>query len=156
MSADRLIEAVWGARPPVSAANLLTVYVSQLRRLLGVEAIETRAGGYAAAIDPDDLDAYRFERLVAEGTEARAAGNPELALSRLKRALGLWHGPALADVADAGFAEPEASRLEELRLTSFEERLAAEFDLGNYELVARDARALMLSWTRIASVPDGS
>jgi predicted ATPase/DNA-binding SARP family transcriptional activator len=145
VSADRLIEAVWGARPPASAANLLTVYVSQLRRAIGAEAIETRAGGYAAAIDPDDLDAHRFERLVAEGTAARAAGNPGLALSRLKHALGLWRGSALADVADAAFAEPEARRLEELRLTSVEERLAAEFDLGNHETVAREARALALS-----------
>lgn len=145
VSADRLIEAVWGARPPVSAANLLTVYVSQLRRAIGVEAIETRHGGYAVAIDPDDLDAHRFERLVAEGTAARAAGNPRLALSRLKHALGLWRGSALADVANAAFAEPEARRLEELRLTSLEERLAAEFDLGNHETVAREARALARS-----------
>ena len=116
VSADRLIEAVWGAHPPVSAGNLLTVYVSQLRRAIGAEAIETRAGGYAVAIDPDDFDAHRFERLVAEGTAARAAGNPGLALSRLKHALGLWRGSALADVANAAFAEPEARRLEELRL----------------------------------------
>ena len=143
--ADRLIEAVWGARPPESAANLLTVYVSQLRRAIGSEAIETRPGGYAAAIDLDDLDAPRFERLVREGTAARAAGNPGLALSRLKHALGLWRGPALADAANAAFAEPEARRLEELRLTCVEERLAVELDLGNHETVAREARALALS-----------
>jgi len=145
VSADRLIEAVWGARPPASAANLLTVYVSQLRRAIGADAIETRPGGYAAAIDPDDLDAHRFERLVAEGAAARDAGNPGLALSRLKHALSLWRGSALADVANAAFAEPEARRLEELRLTSVEERVAAEFDLGNYETVALEARALALS-----------
>lgn len=145
VSADRLVEAVWGTEAPASARNLLTVYVSQLRQAIGAEAIETRLGGYAVAIDPDDLDAFGFERLVAEGTAARAAGNPGLAVSRLKRALGLWRGPALADVANTAFAEPEARRLEELRLTSLEESLAAELDLGNYETVASEARALALS-----------
>ena len=114
VSADRLVEAVWGTHAPASAGNLLTVYVSQLRRAIGAEAIETRAGGYAVAIDPGDLDADRFERLVAEGTAARAAGNPGLAVSRLKRALGLWRGPALADVAQrrvrgAGGASPRGA-----------------------------------------------
>ena len=145
VTADRLVEAVWGTHAPASARNLLTVYVSQLRRAIGAEAIETRTGGYAVAIDPGDLDAYRFERLVAEGTAARAAGNPGLAVSRLKRALGLWRGPALADVANSAFAEPESRRLEELRLTALEERLAAELDLGNNETVATEARALALS-----------
>jgi predicted ATPase/DNA-binding SARP family transcriptional activator len=142
VSADRLVEAVWGARAPASARNLLTVYVSQLRRAIGPEAIETRTGGYAVAIDPDDVDARRFERLVAEGAAARAEGNPGLAASRLKRALELWRGPALADVAASAFAEPEARRLEELRLTAREERLAAELELGSHDAVARGARAL--------------
>jgi predicted ATPase/DNA-binding SARP family transcriptional activator len=145
VSADRLVEAVWGTHAPASARNLLTVYVSQLRRAIGADTIETRAGGYAAAIDPDDLDAHRFERLAAEGTTARATGNPGLAVSRLTRALELWRGPALADVAGAAFAEPDARRLEELRLTSREERLAAELDLGRHETVAGEARALALS-----------
>ena len=145
VSSDRLVEAVWGTDAPASARNLLTVYVSQLRQAVGADAIETRAGGYAAVIDPDGLDAHRFERLLAEGTGARAARNPGLALSRLKRALELWRGPALADVADAVFAEPEARRLEELRLGALEERLAAELDLGHHETVASDARTLVLS-----------
>ena len=145
VSTDRLVEAVWGTDAPPSARNLLTVYVSQLRQAIGADAIETRAGGYAVVIEPNGLDAHRFERLVAEGTRARAAGNPALAVSRLKRAFELWRGPALADVADAAFAEPEARRLEELRLTAVEELLAAELDLGHHETVATDARALTLS-----------
>jgi DNA-binding SARP family transcriptional activator len=104
---------VWGTEAPASAGNLLAVYVSHLRRALGAEAIETRAGGYAVAIDRDDLDAARFEQLVVEGTAARTAGNPGLVVSRLKRALGLWRGPAQADVTHAAFAEPEARRLED-------------------------------------------
>jgi predicted ATPase/DNA-binding SARP family transcriptional activator len=145
VSSDRLVEAVWGTDAPASARNLLTVYVSQLRQAIGADAIETRAGGYAVAIDPDGLDAGRFEHLVAEGTRARAAGNPALAVSRLNRAFELWRGPALADVADAVFAQPEARRLEELRLSAVEELLAAELDLGHHETVATDARALTLS-----------
>jgi DNA-binding SARP family transcriptional activator len=70
VSAGGLVDAVWGAKAAASAANLLTVYVSQLRRAIGAKAIETRAGGYAVAIDPEDLDSRRFERLVAAGIAA--------------------------------------------------------------------------------------
>lgn len=145
VSADRLVEAVWGTGAPASARNLLTVYVSQLRRVIGPEAIETRPGGYAAALEPDDLDAGRFESLVAEGIAARAAGNPALAAARLRRAVELWRGPALADVADAEFARPEARRLEELRLACAEESLAAVLEGGNDSAIVAEARALALS-----------
>lgn len=145
VATDRLIEAVWGLRPPVSARNLVTVYVSQLRRAIGADAIETRPGGYAAVIDPADLDADCFAALVAEGAAARAAGNQDLAVSRLHRALALWRGPALTDVADAEFAAAEVRRLEELRLMCVEEQLAAELERGNDETVLPRARALTVS-----------
>src|SRR5215218_7907945 len=129
VAADQLVDALWGERPPPSAPKLLQVYVSHLRRALGNGAVRTGARGYLVSVGADQLDAAVFERLLAEGREARADGNPALAVSRLRRALGLWRGPALADVRDVEPAAAEAARLEELRVDCLEECLAAEIDL---------------------------
>ena len=85
VSADALADAVWGEHPPASAAKLVQVYVSQLRRTLGEGAIETRPPGYVMRVEPEQLDAGRFERLLADGREAMAAGNPALAASLWRR-----------------------------------------------------------------------
>jgi predicted ATPase/DNA-binding SARP family transcriptional activator len=143
VSADRLVDALWGERPPASASKLLQVYVSQLRRAVGSGALATRSPGYVLRADPDQLDADRFERLHAEGRAALAAGNAALAASRLRRALELWRGPALADVAYADFAASEAGRLEELRIDCLEERLAAELDLGRQDGVLTELTTLV-------------
>ena len=144
VSSDRLVEAVWGTDAPASARNLLTVYVSQLRRAIGADAIETRAGGYAVVIERDGS-----MRIASSGWSGSRAGSRSRKSCpgglAPERAFELWRGRALADVADAAFAEPEARRLEELRLSAVEELLAAELDLGNHETVATDARALTLS-----------
>jgi predicted ATPase/DNA-binding SARP family transcriptional activator len=133
VSADALIDAVWGERPPSSAAKLVQVYVSQLRRALGEGAIETRPPGYAMALEPEQLDAARFEALLAAGREAMAAANPALAAALLRRALDLWRGRALEDAQGAAFAVVEARRLEELRLACVEERLDADLALGRHD-----------------------
>ena len=130
-SADVLIEAVWGATPPVSARKLVQVYVSQLRRTLPADArIVTNGSGYALDLDPASLDATRFERLLAEGRAALRRDNGELAASLLDRALALWRGTAYADFAYEDFAHGEVERLEDLRLVAHEERIAAGLELG--------------------------
>src|SRR2546425_11563446 len=85
VSSERLIDALWGERPPDTAQAALQVYVSQLRKVLGADRIETRPPGYAFRLAPDELDAARFEALLS-GTAPQ-----------LQEALGLWRGPALAD-----------------------------------------------------------
>ena len=131
VASDVLIDAVWGATPPVSARKLLQLYVSQLRRALpGGARIRTRGGGYALELGECALDAARFERLLRDGVAAAAAGNPALAASALDRALGLWRGPAFGELAYEEFARGEAERLEELRVLAREERLAAQLALG--------------------------
>jgi predicted ATPase/DNA-binding SARP family transcriptional activator len=137
-SPDTLIDALWGASPPASAPKLLQVYVSQLRKVLPAPArIRTRGPGYAIELDHVSLDAGRFERLLKEGREALAGGNPALAGSLLTRALDLWRGAAYADVAYEDFARAEAERLEELRQVAIEERIEAGLALGRHgELLA--------------------
>ena len=102
VSADRLIDELWGAQPPTTAANALQYHVSQLRKALAPhEAIVTQEPGYVIRVGPDELDLLRFEALVEEARQAA----PELAGQRLREALDLWRGPALADLADESFAQ---------------------------------------------------
>jgi DNA-binding SARP family transcriptional activator len=129
VAADRLIEDLWGERPPGNPVNTLQGRVSALRRALGPVAarLATRPPGYRLDVDPEQVDAARFERLVADADRA-AARDPARALGLLAEALGLWRGPALAEFADRPWAQAEAARLEELRLAAVE--LRAELRLA--------------------------
>jgi DNA-binding SARP family transcriptional activator len=136
LSRDRLIDELWAERPPETATTALQVYVSQLRKALasgggdGRQRLATRAGGYLLALAPDELDAARFERLLAEARESLTDGDPAQAAACLREALALWRGPALADFAYEPFAQAEIARLEELRLACLEERIEADLALG--------------------------
>jgi YVTN family beta-propeller protein len=111
VSADRLIEGLWGDRPPATAPKLVQVLVSQLRKQLPADAeIVTRGRGYELRVDPDDVDALRFERLLTSGEDG----------SHLAEALALWRGPPLDDLANEPFAAPEIRRLEDLWLRARE------------------------------------
>ena len=142
VSTDELIEALWGANPPRSAPKLLQVYVSQLRRVLDEGALETRPPGYVLQVGADDLDARRFERMLDDAREALAGGNAALAGSLFRRALALWRGPALHDVAYEAFAVSELHRLEELRIVCLEGRLAAALELGMHDAALPEIEAL--------------
>jgi predicted ATPase/DNA-binding SARP family transcriptional activator len=130
VSVDRLIEGLWGEEPPASAAKMVQLYVSQLRKLLAEEPgaeIVTHGRGYELRLDREAVDAARFERLVAEasrGDHNGAAG--EIA----HRALGLWRGPPLADLMDEPFAAAEARRLDELHLVALELALESDLEAG--------------------------
>ena len=126
VSHSALIDGLWGEHPPETAAKALQVYVSQLRRTVGRELVHTRPGGYQLVIAPDALDLLRFEQLVAD---ARVAA-PAAAAPKLREALALWRGSALADVADAAFAQEQIGRLEELRLAATEQLVDAELALA--------------------------
>jgi DNA-binding SARP family transcriptional activator len=126
VSTDRLAEAIWGETPPRTAVGSLQNAVSELRKALGHDVVVTRSPGYALAIDPETVDAVRFERAVTDAARLEPAERAEV----LSAALALWRGPALADLADEPFAAREASRLDELRLAATEERIAADLELG--------------------------
>ena len=132
VSADRLIDALWGDRPPDTAKNTLQVYVSQLRKLLPEGSLETVAPGYRLAVEPEALDLARFEELAHQGRAALGIGDAATAAQALGAALALWRGPALADLALEEFAQAEALRLEELRLAVLEDRIEADLALGRH------------------------
>lgn len=128
VSTGALAEAVWDCALPAEVANALQTLVSRARRALGgAAAVEQSAAGYRLAVTPDDVDALRFERLVAEGAMAEA--------------LALWRGPALVDAGD--FAEPFARRLEELRLDATITFLTRELDAGRAAVRVGELEALV-------------
>ena len=133
-----MIDALWGERPPARAKNALQVHVSGLRDALeaGVErgaVLATTPTGYQLNAPEETIDSRRFERLAAEGRAALFAGDAELAARLLSEAEALWRGPALVDVVYSEFAAHEAARLEELRLSTFEDLADAELALGRHE-----------------------
>jgi DNA-binding SARP family transcriptional activator len=142
VSADRLIEGLWGEHPPASAGKMVQNYVWRLRTVLGEDAgaeIVTRGRGYELRIDPDSADVGRFERLLTEAGRAAGEGAPTDAA---REALALWRGPALSDVADEPFATPEIRRLDELRLEAAELAIDADLAAGYHQEVVAEIDAL--------------
>jgi predicted ATPase/DNA-binding SARP family transcriptional activator len=142
--ADRLVDDLWGDRPPGKPANTLQGRVSALRRALGQAAglLATRPPGYRLEVDPERVDAARFQRLVATA-HVVAAANPAEAARLLGEALGLWRGPALAEFADQAWAQAEAARLEELRRAAVEELAELRLAAGGHAELVGELEALV-------------
>jgi DNA-binding SARP family transcriptional activator len=131
VSADRLVEDLWAEDPPGNPANTLQGRVSALRRALGPDGsglLVTRLPGYALELDPAQLDAARFERLVERA--GRAAGDEAARL--LREGLGLWRGSALAEFTEQPWAQAEAARLEQLRLAATEALVERRLATGGH------------------------
>ncbi|MEO3829585.1 BTAD domain-containing putative transcriptional regulator [Actinomadura sp. B10D3] len=139
--ADRLVDDLWGDAPPGNPMGALSAKVSQLRRVLedaepGARAlVESRPAGYLLGADGERVDARRFQDLVGA---ARRAEEPKERAALLAEALGLWRGPAFADLRDEPFTRAAAARLEELRLTALEEHAEVRLDLGEHGALAAD------------------
>ena len=143
VSRDRLVDALWGADPPRSAVSSLQVYVHGLRRALGAERIERHGTGYRLQLDPAELDLSRFERLVETAAAALAAGRAAEAAEDLGRALALWIGAPLADLAGEPVHESETAHLEERRLRALELRNDAELELGRHNELVPELEGLI-------------
>jgi len=135
--AETLVDALWGEHPPASAPKLLQVYVSQLRKALGADAIETRPPGYLVRAE---TDLGRFEALAEQ---ARAEAVPQRRAGLLRDALALWHGPALDEFRREPFARAAARRLAELHLGALAQRIEAELELGEHERLVGELAELV-------------
>lgn len=143
VSTEALIDALWPHGAPARPEASLHSAVARLRRSLEPDRAAGQPPrrlvhappGYRLVLGDDELDARRFEGLLAEGRRARAAGDPRRAQTSLRGALAEWRGPALAEFAFDPFAESEAARLEQLRLGAIEDRIAADLALGATGLV---------------------
>jgi DNA-binding SARP family transcriptional activator len=140
VSVDRLIDDLWGEQPPKTAVKAVQVYVSRLRKQLGTDVLQSRAPGYLLAVDPQQVDVGRFERLVAEARDAP----PKTAAILLREALALWRGPPLADIQFEPFALSEIARLEELRVAAVEARVDADLAMGRHADLVGELEGLVL------------
>ncbi|MEU4232124.1 BTAD domain-containing putative transcriptional regulator [Nonomuraea sp. NPDC026600] len=146
VSTDRLVDAVWGERPPRTAVNTIAAYVTRLRRLVGGDVLAGRRRGYELLADDDgDIDAVVFERGVASGRRELEAGRLESAVAGLGRALAVWHTPepVLADVPPTRWVEARATQLEQLRLGAVEEHADARLRLGRHADIVEELDRLV-------------
>jgi predicted ATPase/DNA-binding SARP family transcriptional activator len=137
----QLVDAVWDEHPPAGAANALQALVSRLRRLLP-DVLESHPSGYRLAVPAEAVDAARFEALALAGRE-QLGRDPGRARALLGEALALWRGPALADAAGAGFAEPAVARLDDLRLQALEDRVEADLAAGASDRLVAELEELV-------------
>jgi predicted ATPase/DNA-binding SARP family transcriptional activator len=128
VSKSTLVDWIWGEHPPADAANALQRLASRLRKALPPGVVEGQTGGYRLAVEPDAVDAVRFERLTDRARNEKDQRQVRL----LREALALWRGAAMQDVGleDSGAFEAAATRLEGLRLAAMEDRFEAEVDIG--------------------------
>src|SRR5919109_2626154 len=129
VSTDRLIDALWEDEAPETAQKALQVYISQLRKALGKERLETKAPGYRLRVEPVELDRERFEQLLAKG--------------KPKEALALWRGQPLSEFAYQRFATSDIARLEELRLACIEQRVEQDLEAGRHAALVGELEGLV-------------
>jgi DNA-binding SARP family transcriptional activator len=139
VSSESLLDALWNERPPRTAMASLQNRVSRLRKLLGADLVETRPPGYRLRVAPEQLDVVQFERLVqlAEGRPADERAET------LARALALWRGEPLADLAFKAFAQEEIRRLAHRRLIARGKRIRADLDCGRHADVVAELEGLV-------------
>jgi DNA-binding SARP family transcriptional activator len=166
VSAETLINEVWGDAPPAKAVNLISIYVLRLRRLLGdpdSSLLVTRAPGYQLRVAATDTDALLFEAMVRDGRQVFGSGDAQGAARQLTEALALWYGRPLADVRATPLVEAEAERLAELRLGALELRIAAELACGDHDQAVPEIRRLLADhplreglWLQLMRALDGA
>ena len=142
VSADRLIDVLWGDGQAAHPANALQAQIGQLRRTLGPAAIVTSDTGYALDVGPDDVDVVRFAHLVAQGRRLAEARRPADASATLGQALGLRRAEPLAEFTYAGLFDAERAHLDELALVASESWANAELGLGRHGELAAGLEAL--------------
>jgi DNA-binding SARP family transcriptional activator len=144
LSRDVIIDELWGASPPATAAKVLQNCISALRKELpDAETLRTVGSAYALQVGTDELDRDRFEHAVAKGRAALAAGESEHAAEQLRAALGLWRGAPLSDLAYERFAQEEIVRLEELHIEAVEDRIDADLGCGRADELVAELEALV-------------
>jgi len=133
VSAEQLIDGLWGEEPPATAGKLVQLYVSNVRKAMASSGhdglILTHGRGYELRVGREQVDVARFERLLAQGAP--------------RDALALWRGPPLVNIADEPFAAAEARRLEEMRTAALELAIDQDLQAGRHREVLPEIEALL-------------
>ncbi|MGW6272473.1 AfsR/SARP family transcriptional regulator [Streptomyces sp. NPDC055060] len=153
VSFSDLIDELWGERPPRNAANSLQSHIARLRRILAEgtgkpdmrDVIETSPSGYILRIRPVDVDATRFETLVAS-VERIIDISPQQVAEQLTEALALWRGPALLDAGPGMMCRTAYAGLEETRLIARERLIDARLALGEYQAMVPEIEQLYMQY----------
>jgi DNA-binding SARP family transcriptional activator len=147
---ESIIEELWDQNPPKTAVTTVQTYMYHLRRLLaectdpdGSVSLETRQRGYALVVRDGQIDAMEFLRLIDCASSAFDSGKPAEAARQVHRAFGLWHGPALADVATGPLLEAHLVHLREQRKRALEIRIEADLELGRHRALIPELRYLI-------------
>ncbi|MDQ4090284.1 MAG: tetratricopeptide repeat protein [Actinomycetota bacterium] len=144
VAVDTLLEELWGSDVSAGEKPALQAQASRIRRALGdTSRLVARASGYVLALEPDELDTAQFETLLSRARAAAADRDFDTATTLWSDAEALWRGPALEEFADYAFAQAEAARLDELRLTALEVRMDAALTLGRHREVVAELEALV-------------
>lgn len=145
VATSHLLQAMWDGTPPPTARKMIQNAVSGIRRVLSGQsaaALRTHPPGYQLHVDPESVDLHRFRVLAKDGRAAIADGEPELGAERLRAALSLWRGRALADLVEAGFRWSELTAVEDERLSALEDRLDAELVCGRHREITPELEVL--------------
>jgi DNA-binding SARP family transcriptional activator len=142
---DVIVDELWREDPPPTAFKVVQNCVSNIRKELpgGPDRLRTIGGSYTLVVEPGELDCDRFERLLAQGRAALAAGENVDAAERLREALEVWRGAPLSDFAYERFAQDEITRLEELHVAAVEDRIEADLALGKHTELVPELEALV-------------
>ncbi|WP_163505989.1 AfsR/SARP family transcriptional regulator [Fodinicola acaciae] len=143
VAVDTLIDVVWGADPPPSAAGSLRIYVHHLRQAVGAHRIRREAAGLSLRVRPEELDATAFNRLATRGRACVVAGDVEAGAALLDEAMRLWRGPAYATLGDSPLVREEAARLNEQRQAVATELVEARLVLGQHAEVVGELESLV-------------
>jgi DNA-binding SARP family transcriptional activator len=140
---DRLIDDIWGERPPATATNALHVHISRLRQAIGSGAVVHHRAGYTLSLARSQLDLNRFEDAWRDARRTMAAGDHRAAHSALCEALRLWRGDPLVEFAGSRFADADAHRLAEMRWAAVGDRIEVELALGRHEEAVPELEAMV-------------
>lgn len=144
---EELIDALWWDGPPRTAHKNIQVYISHLRKLLTEDGRPSRLiyhpSGYQLALNSTEVDALRFEEMSWAGRLALRRGDARGSAASMRRALGLWRGPALADLQVSPVLREEAARLDDRRVSGYEDWFEAELLLDNHAEVLEEIEAVV-------------
>ena len=148
LSQARLIDALWGEDPPRTAVKTLYSHVARIRRAFAAcglpGVLHTEGSGYVLAVRPDDIDAFRLERRVAQARKAFAGETRPEAVAHLREGLELWRGDALADAPVHGWGAAEVDRLHEVWLGAQEDLWEARLGLGEHAGASGEIEKLLV------------
>jgi predicted ATPase/DNA-binding SARP family transcriptional activator len=149
VTTERLIDELWGEKPPARARDSVQVHVSRVRKALtqaGGDAhrLASRAGGYALELEPGARDIDRWEAALDRARQARGAGRLEAARAGIEEALGVWRGAPLGGASAHALLDSERARLEEERLAATIEGIEIDLELGRHGELLAQLEALVM------------